>query len=201
VISIYAWVFNKFYVVLKVNFKIMPKHKLSMDELNRLSVEEFQAIPKHNFIFVLDNIRSLNNVGSVFRTADSFRATRIYLCGLTGTPPHRDITKTALGADESVEWEHYPDILELINKLKLEGYQIAALEQAEGSTMLNNFLPIPNQKYAFILGNEVFGVNEDVVNQCDICLEIPQFGTKHSLNVAVSAGIVAWDYVAKILKI
>ena len=186
---------------MKVNFKIMPKHKLSMDELNRLSVEEFQAIPKHNFIFVLDNIRSLNNVGSVFRTADSFRATRIYLCGLTGTPPHRDITKTALGADESVEWEHYPDILELINKLKLEGYQIAALEQAEGSTMLNNFLPIPNQKYAFILGNEVFGVNEDVVNQCDICLEIPQFGTKHSLNVAVSAGIVAWDYVAKILKI
>ncbi len=171
-----------------------------MDELNRLTVDEFRDVPKHSFVFVLDDIRSLNNVGSVFRTADAFRATKIYLCGLTGTPPHRDITKTALGADESVAWEHTPDILVLIERLKSEHYTIIALEQAENSLKLHEFLPESNQKYAFILGNEVFGVNEDAIAQSDICLEIPQFGTKHSLNVAVSAGIVAWDYVSKTLK-
>lgn len=178
----------------------MPPRKLSMDDLNRLSVEDFKNVEKNPFVFVLDDIRSLNNVGSVFRTADAFRAEKIYLCGLTGTPPHRDITKTALGADESVEWEHSSDALALVQKLKSEGYKIAALEQAEGSIMLNDFEPHMPDKYAFVLGNEVFGVSDSLIEQCDVCLEIPQFGTKHSLNVSVSAGIVAWDFVSKILK-
>lgn len=178
---------------------ISPR-KVSMEELNRLSVEDYQTAPKHSFVFVLDDIRSLNNVGSVFRTSDAFRAEKIFLCGLTGTPPHRDITKTALGADESVEWEKCTEVMELLARLKTEGYTIVALEQAEGSTKLQDFVPDPSRKYAFVLGNEVFGVNEEVVSQSDICLEIPQFGTKHSLNVSVSAGIVAWDYVSKMLK-
>ena len=178
----------------------MLARKLSMDDLNRLSVDEFREVPKHSFVFILDDIRSLNNVGSVFRTADAFRATKMYLCGLTGTPPHRDITKTALGADESVEWEHIADILTLISQLKAEGYIVVAIEQAENSTKLHEFVPDSNQKYAFILGNEVFGVNEEAIAASDVCLEIPQFGTKHSLNVSVSAGIIAWDYVSKVLK-
>lgn len=178
----------------------MSPRKLSMDDLNRLSVEDFKNVEKNPFVFVLDDIRSLNNVGSVFRTADAFRVQKIYLCGLTGTPPHRDITKTALGADESVEWEHSSDALALVQKLKLEGYKIAALEQAEGSVMLNDFDPHVSDRYAFVLGNEVFGVSDSLIEQCDVCLEIPQFGTKHSLNVSVSAGIVAWDFVSKILK-
>ena len=171
-----------------------------MEDLNRLSLDAYHDVPKHSFVFILDDIRSLHNVGSVFRTADAFRAEKIYLCGLTGTPPHRDITKTALGADESVAWEHAEDVLVLLEKLKSEGFIIVALEQAEGSTKLQDFVPELARKYAFVLGNEVFGVNEEVINQSDICLEIPQFGTKHSLNVSVSAGIVAWDYVSKTLK-
>lgn len=178
----------------------MTFQKLSMDDLNRLSVDEFREVPKHSFVFILDDIRSLNNVGSVFRTADAFRATKMYLCGLTGTPPHRDITKTALGADESVEWEHITDVLTLISQLKVEGYVVVAIEQAENSTKLHEFVPDSDQKYAFILGNEVFGVNEEAIAASDVCLEIPQFGTKHSLNVSVSAGIIAWDYVSKALK-
>ena len=179
----------------------MAFQKLSMDELNRLSVEEFKSAAKHSFVFILDDIRSLNNVGSVFRTADAFKASKIYLCGLTGTPRHRDITKTALGADESVEWEHVEEVLALITQLKTEGFTVVSIEQAEGSTLLHEFKPVANQSYAFILGNEVFGVNEDVVNQSDICLEIPQFGTKHSLNVSVTAGIVAWDYISKSIDV
>lgn len=178
----------------------MLARKLSMDDLNRLSVDEFREVPKHSFVFILDDIRSLNNVGSIFRTSDAFRATKMYLCGLTGTPPHRDITKTALGADESVEWEHITDVLTLISQLKVEGYVIVAIEQAENSTKLHEFVPDSDQKYAFILGNEVFGVNEEAIAASDVCLEIPQFGTKHSLNVSVSAGIIAWDYVSKVLK-
>jgi len=172
-----------------------------MDELNRLSVEEFKATAKHSFVFILDDIRSLNNVGSVFRTADAFKAAKVYLCGLTGTPPHRDITKTALGADESVEWEHVEDVLTLISQLKTEGFTIVSIEQAEGSTLLHEFTPKVDGSYAFILGNEVFGVNEEVVALSDLCLEIPQFGTKHSLNVSVTAGIVAWDYVSKSINV
>lgn len=171
-----------------------------MEQLDRLSVEAFRETTKHPFVFVLDDIRSLNNVGSIFRTADAFCAEKIYLCGYTGTPPHRDITKTALGADESVVWEHQQDILAVIAQLQKEGYHIVALEQAEGSTMLQDFRPNFHQKYAFVLGNEVFGVNETVIERCDICLEIPQFGTKHSLNVSVSAGVIAWDFVGKLLQ-
>jgi 23S rRNA (guanosine2251-2'-O)-methyltransferase len=175
--------------------------KLSMDDLNRISVDEFRATAKKYFVFVLDDVRSMNNVGSIFRTADSFCAEKIYLCGITGTPPHREISKTALGADESVAWEHAADGLELIKRLQDEGFIVAALEQVEGSMSLLDFMPETNKKYAFVLGNEVFGVNQAIIEGCDVCLEIPQFGTKHSLNVSVSAGIVAWDFVSKNLTL
>ncbi|WP_266365041.1 RNA methyltransferase [Tellurirhabdus rosea] len=177
----------------------MPR-KISLDELARLSVEEFQAAPKFPYCLLLDDIRSLNNVGSVFRTADAFRAEHLYLCGITGTPPHRDITKTALGATESVAWSHERDVVALCHRLKAEGWQIVAVEQAEGSTLLQNFSPEPNKKTAFVLGNEVTGVRNEVVELADVVLEIPQFGTKHSLNIAVSAGIICWDYLTKLNK-
>lgn len=172
-----------------------------MDDLNRISVEDFQGSIKNPFVIVLDDIRSLNNVGSIFRNADAFLAEKIYLCGITGQPPHRDITKTALGADESVAWEYIPDVLTLVAQLQTDNYFVLAIEQVEGSVFLQNFWPKPNQKYAFVLGNEVFGVNETVIERCDGCLEIPQFGTKHSLNVAVTSGIVMWEFVSKISKI
>lgn len=172
--------------------------KLSMDELNRLSAEEFRAIEKLPYILILDDIRSMNNVGSVFRTADAFKAEKIYLCGITATPPHREIQKTALGADETVDWEHAPDVVELIEKLQAEGYTVIAIEQVEGSTSLLDFQPQKTEKYAFIFGNEVFGVNETAVKKANYCLEIPQYGTKHSLNISVTAGIICWHYVAGI---
>ena len=168
-----------------------------MDELNRLSVDEFKEVPKFSYCLILDDIRSLNNVGSVFRTADAFRVEKLYLCGITGTPPHRDITKTALGATESVDWEHVSDCLALVEQLQKEGWIVAALEQAEGSVMLQNFQPEFNKKYAFVLGNEVTGVHDTIIERADLTLEIPQFGTKHSLNVAVSAGIICWHYLEK----
>ncbi|MDI9873655.1 MULTISPECIES: RNA methyltransferase [Bacteroidota] len=172
--------------------------KLSMDELNRLSAEEFRAIEKLPYILILDDIRSMNNVGSVFRTADAFKAEKIYLCGITATPPHREIQKTALGADETVDWEHAPDVVALIAKLQAEGYTVIAIEQVEGSTSLLDFQPKKTEKYAFIFGNEVFGVNETAVKNANYCLEIPQYGTKHSLNISVTAGIICWHYVAGI---
>lgn len=177
----------------------MPK-KLSLDELNRLSVEQFKETTKFPYCLLLDDIRSLNNVGSVFRTADAFRVERIYLCGITGTPPHRDITKTALGATESVDWVHESDIVSLIQRLKAMGWVVVAVEQAEGSTLLSEFRPEPNKHYAFVFGNEVTGVRENVVDDADVVLEIPQFGTKHSLNIAVSAGVICWDFIQKITK-
>lgn len=170
-----------------------------MDELNRDSVEDFKNKKKIPLVLVLDNVRSLNNVGSVFRTADAFMVQKIYLCGITGTPPHRDIEKTALGATESVEWEHVPDTLELVKKLQADDFKICAVEQAENSTMLNEFKPAPGQPYAFVLGNEVFGVEQDVVSASDVVLEIPQFGTKHSLNISVATGVVVWDFLSKTL--
>ncbi|MBC8154850.1 MAG: RNA methyltransferase [Bacteroidetes bacterium] len=175
--------------------------KRTMDELNRLSVEEFKNVPKFPYCLVLDDIRSLNNVGSIFRTADAFRAEKLYLCGITGTPPHRDITKTALGATESVAWEHVTDCAELVKQLQSDGWVVAALEQAEGSTILHDFAPEPDKRYAFVLGNEVAGVNQAVIEQADLTLEIPQFGTKHSLNVSVSAGVICWHFIEKITKI
>lgn len=169
-----------------------------MEELERLSVEEFKEIKKSPIVLVLDNVRSLNNVGSAFRTADAFRIEKIYLCGITGTPPHRDIQKTALGATESVEWEYCLNTMEAVDKLKNSGYQISALEQVDNSKMLNDFLPERGQKYALIFGNEVFGVEEEVLKACDHILEIPQLGTKHSLNISVSLGIAVWDLMVKL---
>lgn len=172
--------------------------KLAMDELNRLSVEEFKETQKNPFCIVLDDIRSMNNVGSVFRTADAFAAQKIYLCGITATPPHRDIEKTALGATESVDWEYAANAVELVTHLQTDGWIVMAVEQVEGSLKLNDFSPERGKKYAFVMGNEVFGVNEEIVKNADYCLEIPQFGTKHSLNIAVTTGIVAWDFISKI---
>lgn len=172
--------------------------KLSMEELERLSVEEFKEIKKSPIVLVLDNVRSLNNVGSAFRTADAFRVEKIYLCGITGTPPHRDIQKTALGATESVEWEYCLNTMEAMDKLKNSGYQLCALEQVNNSKMLNDFFPEKDQKYALIFGNEVFGVEEEVLKVCDHVLEIPQLGTKHSLNISVSLGIAVWDLMVKL---
>ena len=167
--------------------------------LNRLSVEEFQEVDKKNFCLILDDVRSMNNVGSAFRTADAFLVEKIYLCGITGTPPHREIEKTALGSTDSVAWEHRTDIVELINELKQNGYTVLAVEQVENSLKLSDFQPVAAKKYAFVFGNEVFGVNDAAIAAADHCLEIPQFGTKHSLNIAVTVGIICWDYVSKVM--
>ena len=175
----------------------MPPRKLALSELNRLSVDEFKDTEKFPYCLILDNIRSLNNVGSVFRTADAFRAETLYLCGITGQPPHRDITKTAIGATESVSWKYSADVVGLVRQLQAEGWIVAAVEQAEGSTSLTEFRPAPGKPYAFVLGNEVTGVREEVVHLADVVLEIPQFGTKHSLNIAVTAGIICWDFLTK----
>ena len=168
-----------------------------MEELERLSIEEFKEVKKSPIVLVLDNIRSLNNVGSAFRTGDAFRVEKIYLCGITGTPPHLDIQKTALGATESVEWEYHSDTTQALEKLKSEGYINCALEQVDRSVMLQNFKPDQAKKYALIFGNEVFGVEEEVLKACDYVLEIPQLGTKHSLNISVTLGIAVWDLMVK----
>jgi 23S rRNA (guanosine2251-2'-O)-methyltransferase len=172
--------------------------KLQMEELNRLSVEDFKESDKNNFCLILDDVRSMNNVGSAFRTADAFLVEKIYLCGITATPPHREIEKTALGSTESVAWEHHENVVDLVKKLQAENYIVLAVEHVENSLKLNNFRPETNQKYAFVFGNEVFGVNQEVVEIANNCLEIPQFGTKHSLNISVTVGIVCWDFVSKV---
>lgn len=171
--------------------------KLKMDELNRVSVEEFKALAKIPVVLVLDNVRSLHNVGSAFRTADAFRVEKIYLCGITGTPPNKEINKTALGATESVDWEHVPDTAALVRRLQAAGYRVIALEQAEKTTLLQDFRPDPDQPLAFVFGNEVFGVGDEVMALADQVVEIPQFGTKHSLNISVTVGVVVWDYLLK----
>ncbi len=172
--------------------------KLKNEELDRLSLDQFKAVEKMPLTIVLDNIRSLNNIGSVFRTADAFLVEKIYLCGITATPPHKDIRKTALGATESVAWEYVEDTLQLVQRLKLEGKTTLAIEQAEGATHLNDFEVKNDSAYALVFGNEVKGVRQDVVNICDGVLEIPQFGTKHSLNISVSAGVVIWGFWSKL---
>lgn len=187
---------SQFGVDLKFFLSLREMKKLKNEELNRPSLEEFQQQEKNEIIVVLDNVRSLNNVGSAFRTCDAFAARKLYLCGITGTPPHRDIHKTALGATESVEWEHCEDTVTLIDRLKTEGYQVYAVEQAAGATMLNQFQPVPEGKYCFVFGNEVFGVEQTVIDASDGCLEIPQFGTKHSLNISVTIGVVLWHCIA-----
>lgn len=168
-----------------------------MEELERVSVEEYKKMDKSPIVLVLDNIRSLNNVGSAFRTGDAFGIEKIFLCGITGTPPHRDIQKTALGATESVEWEYCLNTMLAIDRLKDQGYQICALEQVDRSVMLNDFIPEKGKKYVLVFGNEVFGVEEEVLNASDKVLEIPQLGTKHSLNISVSLGIAVWDLMVK----
>ena len=171
--------------------------KLTMNELNRLSVNEFKSADKVPLIIILDNIRSQNNIGSVFRTADAFRAESIYLCGITATPPHREIHKTALGATESVSWKYFPSTLEAIDEVKSKGYKVLAVEQTHTGVSLTDFRPENNRGYGLIFGNEVNGIDEEAILQADECIEIPQFGTKHSLNVAVSAGIILWDFFSK----
>lgn len=171
--------------------------KLKLDELNRVSVEEFKEQEKLPVVIVLDSVRSMHNVGSIFRTGDGFAVEHVCLCGITGQPPHREIEKTALGATQSVNWSYHADAVEAIDELRKLGYTIVAVEQAENSVMLNEFKPKTGQKYALIFGNEVNGVSDQVMAKIDTCLEIPQFGTKHSFNIVVSAGIVLWDFFAK----
>jgi len=172
--------------------------KLKNSELDRISVDAFKEVAKTPLIVVLDNIRSLNNVGSVFRTSDAFLIEKIYLCGITATPPNKEIHKTALGSTESVAWEYVKDTLTLIEKLKDSKIKVLAIEQAENSIMLNEFTPEKNKKYAVVLGNEVKGVQQEVVYASDYCIEIPQLGTKHSLNISVSCGVVLWDLFNKL---
>ena len=171
--------------------------KLRNNELGRISVDEFKQTQKTPVIVVLDNIRSLNNVGSVFRTSDAFLIEKIYLCGITATPPHKEIHKTALGATESVDWEYKEDTLSLIKELQKQNVVVASIEQAEQSTMLDSFTPNKEKRLAVVFGNEVKGVQQTVVSASDICLEIPQLGTKHSLNISVSCGVVLWDLFQK----
>ncbi|MCB8994298.1 MAG: RNA methyltransferase [Bacteroidales bacterium] len=167
--------------------------KLAIEELNRISVEEFKSETKIPVSVVLDNVRSLNNIGSIFRTCDAFRIEKLYLCGITACPPHKDIHKTALGATESVSWEYWESTLALIHKLKTENYFIISAEQAEGSTTLEKMELSKNRKYLIVFGHEIHGVGQEVIDISDVCAEIPQAGTKHSLNVAVSAGIILWE--------
>lgn len=168
--------------------------KLKNSELNRMDVETFKATEKTPLVIVLDNIRSLNNIGSVFRTSDAFLVDEILLCGITATPPHREIHKTALGAQDSVKWQYFEDTLEALTYLKGKGFITYAIEQADKATMLDELPLDKTKKYAVVLGNEVKGVQQKVVDVCDGCIEIPQFGTKHSLNVAITGGIVIWDF-------
>jgi len=172
--------------------------KIKNSELNRLSVEGFKAAKKSPLIVILDNVRSLNNVGSIFRSADAFRIQHIYLCGITATPPHKDIQKTALGSTEAVDWSYAKDTLAVVEKLQSVNVKVMAIEQAENATVLQDFYPNNQSIYALVFGHEVKGVNQAVVNQCDGVIEIPQYGTKHSLNIAVSGGVVLWDLFSKI---
>lgn len=169
-----------------------------MDQLNRVDIETFKNQDKTPIVLLLDNVRSMHNVGSAFRTADAFAIERIVLCGITATPPHREIEKTALGATQSVEWIHQKNNVEAVRQLQSEGYKVYAIEQAKGSTELQNFQPAATEKYALVFGNEVYGIDDEVMQIVDGTIEIPQFGTKHSFNVSVTMGIVLWDLVSKL---
>ena len=171
--------------------------KLRTIEMHRMTVEEFQAAEKLPLVVVLDDVRSLYNVGSVFRTCDAFRVEKVCLCGITATPPHTEIHKTALGGEDSVAWQYFATALEAVGQLHREGYRVCAVEQTEGSTMLQHLQVKEGARYAVVFGNEVKGVHQEVVDQCDDCLEIPQWGTKHSMNVSVTAGIVLWEFCKK----
>ena len=175
--------------------------KLDMDELGRISPEEFKAKEKTPLIMLLDNVRSGMNVGSAFRTADAFALEKIYLCGITAKPPHKDIHKTALGSTETVTWEYAENTLDVVTSLQEQNVKIIAIEQAENATMLDHFMPETNQTYALVFGNEVKGVAQDVVDASDVVIEIPQYGTKHSLNISVSCGVVIWDLFSKLKQL
>mgnify|MGYP001112079214 CR=1 FL=1 len=173
--------------------------KLAINELNRMEPEEFRQVSKHPVAVVLDNVRSMNNVGSAFRTCDAFLAGKIYLCGITASPPHRDIHKTALGATETVEWQHYKETATALQQLKQQGYKILAVEQTNQSAPLQSFNFNRQERYALVFGHEVFGVSDEALSMCDAAVEIPQFGTKHSLNIAVSIGIALWSCVQQFI--
>jgi len=175
--------------------------KLKITELNRISAEEFKRVEKLPLVVVLDNVRSLHNIGSVFRTSDAFRIECICLCGITATPPHPEMHKTALGAEFTVDWKYVGNAVEAVDNLRKEGYIVYSVEQAEGSIPLDEFEPDTDRKYAVVLGNEVKGVQQAVIDGSDGCLEIPQYGTKHSLNVSVTAGIVIWDLFKKLSRL
>ena len=174
--------------------------KLKITELNRLTVDEFKQADKLPLVVVLDEVRSLHNIGSVFRTSDAFLVNCIYLCGITATPPHAEMHTTALGAEDTVDWIYKKHTLEAVAELHNEGYTVLAIEQVEGSTMLNDLSLEAGKKYAIVMGNEVKGVQQEVVNACDGCIEIPQYGTKHSLNVSVTTGIVLWEFANKLMS-
>lgn len=174
--------------------------KVRTMEMQRLTVDEFRQAEKLPLVVVLDDVRSMYNVGSVFRTGDAFRIERVCLCGITATPPAGEIHKTALGAEDSVAWTYHDSALAAVEQLKAEGYRVLAVEQVHGSTMLQDFVPEASQRHAVVLGNEVKGVRQEVVDACDGCLEIPQYGTKHSMNVSVTAGIVIWHFAQRMLE-
>ena len=175
--------------------------KLKNSELDRLDISEFKSAKKTPLIIILDNIRSLNNIGSVFRTSDAFLIEKIYLCGITAQPPHNDIRKTALGSTKTVAWEYAENTLDVVTSLQEQNVKIIAIEQAENATMLDHFMPETNQTYALVFGNEVKGVAQDVVDASDVVIEIPQYGTKHSLNISVSCGVVIWDLFSKLKQL
>lgn len=172
----------------------MHNRKLLNIELGRVSAQEYKQLPQSGIVMVLDNIRSAHNVGSAFRTADSFKIDKVWLCGICAVPPSAEIHKSALGAEDSVEWEHVKDTMDAIRRLKEDGYTIVSAEQTVGSVMLDTFVPEADKKYAVVFGNEVAGVSQDVVDASDFALEIPQYGTKHSLNVSVSIGVILWHF-------
>lgn len=174
--------------------------KLKITEMNRLTVEEFKEADKLPLVVVLDEVRSLHNIGAVFRTSDAFLVNRIYLCGITATPPNAEMHKTALGAENTVDWKYCQNTQDAVNELHEAGYTVLSIEQCEGSTMLGDMLLDRNKKYAIVMGNEVKGVKQEVVDMCDGCIEIPQYGTKHSLNVSVTAGIVLWEFANKLME-
>lgn len=189
---------SRYIVYRPVQSLTIMNRKLKITELNRISTEEFKEAEKLPLVVVLDNIRSLHNIGSVFRTSDAFRIECIYLCGITATPPHAEMHKTALGAEFTVDWKYVNNTVEAVDNLKNEGYTVYSVEQAEGSIMLNELTLDKNRNYAIVMGNEVKGVQQEVIDHSHGCIEIPQYGTKHSLNVSVTAGIVIWDLFNKL---
>ena len=174
--------------------------KLKVTEMHRLTVDEFKESRKLPLVVVLDEVRSLHNIGAVFRTSDAFLVNSIYLCGITATPPHPEMHKTALGAEYTVDWKYFKNTEDAVNELHTMGYTVFAIEQCEGSTMLDKLVLETDKRYAVVLGNEVKGVKQEVVDMCDGCIEIPQFGTKHSLNVSVTAGIILWEFAKELAK-